>query len=104
MKRSTVVALCLAVGLLGGMAAKAAEMGHSHQVSTEIVSIDMKANTITIKDDKGESKTVPVLGTARESLKNLRVGEKVTLTCKDNEKGEHEGVAAIKVEAPAHKG
>lgn len=72
--------------------------GKTHDVKTEIVSVDMKAKTITIKDEKGESKTVPVLASAMESLKNVKAGDHVTLTCQDDDKGGHEGVAAIKVE------
>jgi hypothetical protein len=57
----------------------------------------MEAKTVTIKDDKGEPKTAPVMGKAIESLKTLKAGDMVTLTCQDNEKGEHEGVTAIKM-------
>jgi hypothetical protein len=40
-----------------------------------------------------------------ETLKTLKAGEAVTLTCQDNEKGDHEGISAIKIEkAPATKG
>jgi len=72
--------------------------GKSHDVTTEIVSVDAKANTITIKDEKGASKTVKVLEAAVASLKDVKSGDHVTLTCQDNDKGEHEGVTAIKVE------
>ena len=34
---------------------------------------------------------------AMASLKKVKAGDKVTLTCQDNDKGDHEGVAAIKI-------
>jgi len=73
----------------------------SHDVKTEIVSVDAKAQTITIKDDKGASQTVKVLPSAMAALKDIKAGDHVMLTCQDNDKGEHEGVAAIKVEKKA---
>jgi hypothetical protein len=30
------------------------------------------------------------------SVKDLKAGQKVTLTCRDNEKGEHEAVTGVK--------
>jgi hypothetical protein len=72
--------------------------GKTHEVKTEVVSVDAKAGTITIKDDKGEPKTVKVLGAAAASLKDVKAGAHVTLTCQDSEDGQHEGVIAIKVE------
>jgi len=74
--------------------------GKTHDVKTEVVSVDAEHKTLTIKDDKGENKTVKVLEAAVASLKNVKAGDKVTLTCQDSDKGEHEGVAAIKVEKP----
>jgi hypothetical protein len=75
----------------------------THEVSTEVVSVDAKAHTITIKDEKGAAKTVPVLEHARGSLASLKAGDKVTLTCTDDEKGVHQGVSAIRVAPPAPK-
>ncbi len=41
---------------------------------------------------------------AATHLKALKAGEKVKLTCRDNEKGEHEAITHITVEkAPAKK-
>jgi len=42
--------------------------------------------------------TAPVLGNAVASLKSVKAGQAVTITCQDNENGDHEGVSAIKVE------
>ena len=56
------------------------------------------ASAATIKDEKGEEKTAPVLDKAMDSLKNVHTGDKVKITCQDTDKGDHEGVSAIKVE------
>jgi len=76
-----------------------ATMKH-HVVEGEVVSTDAAAKTITVKVS-GEDKTVPVHGKAAARLKTLKAGEKVALTCIDNEKGEHQYVTAIKVEKAA---
>ena len=60
----------------------------------------MTAKTITIKDEKGGDKVIPVLDSALASLKTVKAGDSVVLTCLDNDKGEHTGVSAIK---PAKK-
>jgi ABC-type Fe3+-hydroxamate transport system substrate-binding protein len=69
----------------------------SHIVDAEVVSADAPGKTITVKV-AGEEKTVPVQGKATAHLAMLKAGEKVALTCVDNEKGEHQYVSAIKVE------
>jgi len=72
----------------------------THVVEAEVVSMDVTAKTLTIKGDP--NKTVPVEGVALTQLKDLKMGEKVKLTCRDNEKGEHQAVTDIKVDkAPA---
>ena len=72
----------------------------THDVKGEVVSVDLTAHTLTFKDDTGANKTVPAMGKALDTLKTLKAGDKVTLTCTDNDKGEHQGVSAIKVEKP----
>jgi hypothetical protein len=74
-----------------------AEKGKTHQVTAEVVSVDAEKSTITIKGEK-ENKTSPVDAKAAASLKTVKAGDTVTLTCWDNAKGEHEKVVAI---APA---
>jgi hypothetical protein len=73
----------------------------THVVAAEVVSADATAKTITVKDEKGQTETVPVLGKAVDSLKTVKAGEKVNLTCEDNAKGEHTGIIAIKAAKPA---
>jgi hypothetical protein len=72
----------------------------THEMTAEVVSVDAVKNTITLKGEK-ENKTAPVEGKALANLKNVKAGEKVTLICRDNEKGEHQAVTEIK---PAAKG
>jgi ABC-type Fe3+-hydroxamate transport system substrate-binding protein len=82
--------------------AKAAPAVKTHVVEAEIVSADATAKTLTIKGDP--NKTVPVEGAAVDHLKALKAGEKVKLTCRDNDKGEHQAITHITVEkAPAKK-
>jgi ribosomal protein S1 len=86
-------------------AAPAAEKGKTHEVTAEVVSVDAEKSTITIKGET-ENKTAPVDAKATAALKTLKAGDKVTLTCWDNAKGEHEkviAIAAAKVAAPAKK-
>jgi len=93
------VVVALAVALPVAYAGSAA-MGKTHDEKAEVVSVDTAAKTITIKDEKGESHTAPLLGKALDEAKSLKAGDKVSVTCKDKETGEHEGVTAIKKIAP----
>ncbi len=72
----------------------------THDVTTEVVSIDSVKHTITLKGEK-ENTTAPVEGKALTHLKNIKAGEKVTVTCRDNEKGEHQAVTEIKAATKA---
>jgi hypothetical protein len=74
---------------------EAAVAGKTHEVEAEIVSYDATAKTLTVKGTP-DNKTVPVEAKAVASVKNLKAGEKVTLLCHDNDKGEHVGVAGVK--------
>ena len=74
----------------------------THVVEAEVVSADATAKTLTVKGDP--NKTVPVEDAAVAHLKDLKAGEKVKLTCRDNDKGEHQAITHITVEkAPAKK-
>jgi hypothetical protein len=89
------VVVALAVALPVAFAGSPA-MGKTHDQKAEVVSVDMTAKTITLKDEKGENHTAPLLGKALEEAKSLKAGDHVSATCKDSDKGEHEGVTAIK--------
>jgi len=78
----------------GAKQATAAEK--THVVEAEVVSVDATAKTLTIKGDP--NKTVAVDASAVGSLKDLKSGDKVKLTCRDNEKGEHQAVTKISKE------
>jgi hypothetical protein len=77
----------------------------SHSVKGEVVSADVEKKTISFKNDKGEDVTWPAEGTAQSSLKNLKPGEKVTITYRVNDKGEPQAatkIAAVKVHSTTH--
>lgn len=77
--------------------APAAPATKTHVVEAEVVSADATAKTLTIKGEK-ENKTVAVDASAVASLKSLKSGDKVKLTCRDSATGQHEAVTQIKVE------
>jgi len=79
---------------------KAAAAAKTHEVQAEIVSVDAVKKTVTIKGETA-NKTVPVEEAALAAVKNLKAGDKTTLICRDNEKGEHVAVAGVK--APEKK-
>ena len=96
-RRSRSLAVLLALGLALALAAPVLAEGKTHEVTAQVVSVNLDEKTITIKDKTGEDKKVPVLPSALESLKTINAGDNVTMTCQDNEKGEHQGVSAIKL-------
>lgn len=77
--------------------------GKVHDVKAEVVSVDLEGKKITFKNEQGENQTAPVMDKAAPALKTLKAGDKVILTCLDNENGEHQGITAIKP-APAGAG
>ncbi len=92
-KVALLVCMLFVVALMSPLMAGA----KTHGVKGEVVSVDLEGKKITFKDDKGQEQTAPVMGKALDVLKNLKAGDKVELTCTDNEKGEHEGISAIKM-------
>jgi hypothetical protein len=102
------LALLLSALLVAGMASafqepaattpqdppKATTAGKTHTVEAEVVSADETTKTLTIKGEP-DNKTVPVEGAAASSLKDLKAGDKVKLTCRDNAQGEHQAVTKI---------
>ena len=101
------IATLISVVLLAGMALAAGGTApvkppkRTHDMTVQVVSFDMKAKTITIKDEQGQTKTAPVIGIGIRQLRRVRAGEMFTLTCQDNAKGEHLGISAIKEAKPA---
>jgi hypothetical protein len=77
----------------------------THIVEAEVVSMDVMAKTLTVKGEP-DNKVLKVDAAAVPHLKALKAGEKVKLTCRDNDKGEHEAITKIVVEKtpkPAQK-
>jgi len=100
MKKTAIVAMLALVVAMVAAPVMASDMAkkNTHEMSAWFVSGDAKTKMITIKDDKGEEKTVPVMGSAVKEMASLKSGQKVMLTCQDNDKGEHQGVTMIKPE------
>ena len=97
MKRlGSVLSAILIAALVVAIPSAVFAAGKTHDMTAEVVSIDTKAKTITLKDEKGENHTAPLLGAAIAEAKGLKAGDKVNATCQDNEAGEHEGVKALK--------
>jgi ABC-type enterochelin transport system substrate-binding protein len=88
-------ALLVAAGpsFAGDEKAKSDKAGKTHAVEAEVVSVDTTANTLTIKGDPNKTVTVDTM--AAESLKGLKAGDKVKLTCSDSAAGAHEKVTKI---------
>jgi hypothetical protein len=82
--------------------AKPMTAAKTHVVEAEVVSMDATAKTLTLKTEKGET-TAKVEGAAVASLKTLKAGEKVKVTCRDNEAGEHQAITHITVEKAPKK-
>ena len=93
------IALLMMAVVMAGMllvqVSPAIAMGKTHDMKGTVVSINVEGKTITFKDDSGANITAPVLDAAAASLKSVKAGEHVTLTCQDNDKGEHEGITRI---------
>jgi hypothetical protein len=90
--------LCSVLVLVMAAVAGAALLaeGKTHDVTAEVVSVDAQGKTLTIKGEDGSNMTVKVTGNAIKSLETVKPGQRVVLTCKDNEKGEHQSVTEIK--------
>jgi hypothetical protein len=67
-----------------------------HEMTVSVVSVNAEAKTMTFKTETGEEKTAPFIGQAINKAKDVKAGDKVTITCTDKENGEHEGISDIK--------
>ena len=90
-------ALALVAGVALAQATKSAPPAKTktHEVNAEFVSFDATAKKLTIKDDKGQQQTVPLEAMALTEAKSFKSGDKVTLTCRDDEKGAHQAITKI---------
>ena len=83
----------LVIGLAVLPAVQASEE-KTHQVNAEFVSVDAEAKTITIKAD-GKNMILPLEGKAIEEAKNFKAGDRITVTCRDDDKGLHQAVVSV---------
>jgi hypothetical protein len=102
-KVAVLMVAVLVAGLMLIQANPAIAAGKTHDMKGTVVSADVEGKKLTFKDESGTSITAPVLDSAAASLKTVKAGEQVTLTCQDNEKGDHEGISKITVAAAAKK-
>lgn len=73
----------------------AAMAAKTHELEAEVVSYDASKKMLIIKGTPA-NKTLSVDAAAVASAVDLKAGDMVTLTCRDNEKGEHLGVSRVK--------
>ena len=71
-----------------------AQAAKTHDVKGEVVKTDATAKTITLKADDKEM-TLPVEGDAVAQLKDVKAGDKVTASCRDDASGAHKAVTKI---------
>ena len=92
MKRLT---LLLSLLLVAGLFCAGVQASKTHKLTAEVVSADAQASTITFKGEDGKEMTAKVDAAAAKSLADLKAGDKVTLTCRDSDAGQHEAIVAI---------
>jgi hypothetical protein len=99
---SFVLALVLGLVLVAGtVAAQGTRKTSSKTTATskatvEVVSIDKAAKTVTFKDQQGKATTLPAEGKGLQNIGALKTGKNMTLTFRDNAKGEHQAITNIK--------
>ncbi len=93
MKRVMISFLVLAFA--AGLAlAQSSEKAKTHDVTGAVVKTDATAKTITL-DVSGKEMTAKVEGDAVNQLKDVKVGDRVTATCRDDDKGAHQAITKI---------
>ena len=82
-----------------------AEKAQKNEVTGEVVALDTVKKTITFKSDLGVEKTLPAEGAAADVLKDLKTGDKVTISCSVDERGEPKAATRISktTKPPAEK-
>jgi hypothetical protein len=90
MKRVMIAFLALA--FVSGLAL--AQTAKTHDVTGAVVKTDATAKTITL-DVSGKEMTAKVEGDAVNQLKDVKAGDKVTATCRDDDKGAHQAITKI---------
>jgi hypothetical protein len=90
MKRRSIIFLVL----LFATGVALAQTAKTHDVTGEVVKADVAAKTITLKSMDKEM-TLAVEGEAATQLKDIKAGDKVTASCRDDDKGAHKAVTKI---------
>jgi len=82
-----------------------AEKAVKNEVTGEVVALDTVKKTITFKSEMGVEKTRPAEGAAADTLKDLKTGDKVTISCAVDEKGQPKSATRISksTKPPAEK-
>ena len=91
-----VLTLILATGLAFAPLAAKSDEPKKHELKAEFVSGNPDAKTVTVKLADGTEHTFPVEGKALEALNSFKAGDKVTITCRDDEKGQHQAIVEIR--------
>jgi hypothetical protein len=97
----TTLALVLTTSMAyAGSSKPAAPKAKTHVVATEVVKADIAGKTLTVKGPNNSQMTMPCEGRAVSELNAVKVGEKVDVICRDNDKGEHQAIVGIKAAKP----
>lgn len=91
------ILLVTAIPLALGGTLMAASKSSMSELTTEVVSINLDQQTVTLKGSDGKTITLPVQGEALASLKSQKVttGDKVIATVQDNGQGKQEVVTKL---------
>jgi hypothetical protein len=84
--------LAFASGLAFAQATQPA--GKTHDVTGAVVKTDAAAKSLTL-DVSGKEMTLKVEGEAANQLKDLKAGDKVTVSCRDDANGAHQAITKI---------
>src|SRR6185503_16395375 len=79
--RLMILGAVLMVTLIAAQLNPVVAAGKTHDVSATVVAVDAQGKKITFQDDAGATSTAVVMDKAVESLKSVKAGDKVVLTC-----------------------
>jgi hypothetical protein len=74
--------------------AQATQTAKTHDVTGAVVKADAAAKSLTL-DVSGKEMTLKVEGDAANQLKDLKAGDKVTVSCRDDANGAHQAITKI---------
>jgi hypothetical protein len=89
--------LLYALPAVGLLAVGSVSAGNPDRITGTVVGMDTSLHTVTLKSDKGVTATTPVEGAALDELGQLKVGETVGVTYRDNANGNREAVTDLVV-------